>query len=122
MRLMAASAHRNKPVPGQPKINLKKLAYLLKPKSRVLKHHIHHASHHVFTIKKPRRNTRFSRNPLQKPQQTSNFSLARHSKKNLQKVPKLLPGRFQESDLRAASRTIPISASPCAVETKAASN
>jgi hypothetical protein len=42
--------------------------------------------------------------------------------KKISQLPEIYLVEFQESDLRAASRTIPISASPWAVEMKAASN
>jgi hypothetical protein len=52
----------------------KKLAYFLTPFMRRQLTTFHHVSpriHHVFTIQKPRPNTHFSQNPLQKAQQSS---------------------------------------------------
>jgi hypothetical protein len=63
----------------QPKINPKIVAYFPAPKKRPSKHHIHHASHHKFTIKKPHPAITFSQNPLQKQQNGPSPTTAKKS-------------------------------------------
>jgi hypothetical protein len=43
------------------------VAYFSAKKNTLLKHHLHHASHHDHTIKTPQPNTHFSQNTPQKP-------------------------------------------------------
>jgi hypothetical protein len=58
------------------KINLKNLSHFLALKTRHQKHHIHHTSHHKFTIKTPHFDTAFCQNTLEKPGfPLPNFSL-----------------------------------------------
>jgi len=95
----------------------------------VLKLHVYHASHHVFTINNHIQRKRFSQNTLKNSSKTLELR-PRHDarkkshtrKKNKRAFPKIYLSQIQKSDLRAASRTIPTSASPWAVERKAASN
>jgi hypothetical protein len=50
----------------QPKIKLQNLAHFLSPQNRLLKHYVHHTSHHVFTTKTPQKDARFFQKPQQK--------------------------------------------------------
>jgi hypothetical protein len=70
------------------------VAYFSKPENMVLKLHIHHASHHVFTTEKPHPNTQFSRNPHQKPQQTQTFSPIHHARKKIYSITKKIRQLF----------------------------
>jgi hypothetical protein len=62
------------------------VAHFSSPKEWMLKHHLHHASHHIFTIKTPQRKPRFPEKPLQKPPTTSR-------KKNSSRTPSYLDSR-----------------------------
>jgi len=77
------------------KINIEKLAHFSQLENVVLKLHIYHAPHHVFTTEKPRPTTHFSRNPLQKHQQIHAFAPNHHSQKNLRNRPKKSPDIFE---------------------------
>jgi hypothetical protein len=53
------------------KINPQSVAYFSSSENRLLKHHVHHASHHKLTTKAPRFDTRFCQNPQQKRETTT---------------------------------------------------
>jgi hypothetical protein len=52
------------------------VAYFSAKKNTLLKHHLHHASHHDHTIKTPQPNTHFSQNTPQKPSKTIKIRLS----------------------------------------------
>lgn len=112
--------------PAAIKNKSKKVGVFFRPKLVTTKRHDRATTHHKFTIRTPHFGHHFFANPLKKGQQKRRF---RRRPPRAKKTPH--PNRKTQSPnqnhleakaVRAASRTIPSSTSPCIAETNAASN